>query len=276
MVEVTLHLEAGLEPCGIKTLALVAPEFLVHRNGGEVSDVPDHARIGEPPVGTFLLVVVIPAVEVRVVHDHLAPDHFEPERLRRQARRRRNAQALAQLARITHRPLQGLHPAHAPADHRLQHVDAEKLQQQTLCVHHVLDRDLRKRGPVGFTRVGVDGRRAGGALAAAKHVLRDHEIPLRVDRLARADHLVPPAGLAVILGMPPCSVRVGGQWRTNENRVRLVVVEFAVGFIGDFKSLQRLARHQLKPLRRKGDVGHAGLNPHFLRIGSFCHESGQI
>ena len=52
---------------------------------------------------------------------------------------------LRTLSGIGHAPLQGLHAAHAAADHRLQHVDAQRLDQEPLHLDHVLHRDAGGR-----------------------------------------------------------------------------------------------------------------------------------
>src|SRR5687768_15096669 len=57
---------------------------------------------------------------------------------------------------------------------------------QNLCL--VVAADRRK--------IGLSGARSGGRPAAAEEVETEHLVALRIERLARADHLAPPALLA--------------------------------------------------------------------------------
>ena len=74
----------------------------------------------------------------------------------------------------------------------------EMIEQEFLRAHHVADRDERKFDPVGAARDGVERRRDRGALATAEDIRAHDEEAVRVDGLAGADEIVPPAGLLVV------------------------------------------------------------------------------
>ena len=71
---------------------------------------------------------------------------------------------------------------------------------------------------VGLAGLRIDRGRAGRAHAAADHVRADDEIALGVDRLAGADHGLPPAGLAGHR-MHAGDVLVAGQRVADQHRI---------------------------------------------------------
>ena len=105
------------------------------------------------------------------------------------------------------------------------------VQQPALHLDHVADGDGREVAAVGLAGGGVDAAGAGGAAAAAQQVGADDEVAVGVNRLARADHDVPPAGivLLVVLG----DVRVAADGVADQDGVVARGVELAVGLVGD-------------------------------------------
>ena len=88
-----------------------------------------------------------------------------------------------------------------------------------------------KRRFHGWPVAGIAGERAGRAHAAAQHVDADDEVARRIEHLARPDQALPPALLAghgMLLG----DELVAGQRMADQDGVRLVGVERAVGLVG--------------------------------------------
>ena len=85
--------------------------------------------------------------------------------------------------------------------------------------------------------------RPGRAHAAAEHIRADDEIAVGVDRLAGADHGLPPAGLAGDR-MDVGDMLVAGQRVADQHRVGRVGVERAVGLVGDLERATARRRHR--------------------------------
>ncbi len=105
--------------------------------------------------------------------------------------------------------------------------------------------------------------RPGGADAGAEHVGADHEEAVGVDRPARADHRLPPAGLAgqwVAFG----EVLVPGQRMADQDGVAAAGVQRAVGAVGDVDPRQALAAIQRE---RPGSARAGGSGPMALGGG---------
>ena len=136
--------------------------------------------------------------------------------------------------RIGRGPLQHLHAAHRAADHAEQRVDAEPIDQHGLRAHHVGDGDDGKIQPPHLAGRGIGRGRPGRAHAAADHVGADDEVAVGVERPARADHGLPPAGLAgdrMHIG----DMLIAGQRMADQDGVGAIGVEFAIGLIGDLE-----------------------------------------
>ena len=207
----------------------------------QIGDVSAHARDGQSFGRSPALFQVAAGAPFRIGHHGLAADLVEGDILGRMPRAGCDRQGGEDTLGIARAPLQHLHAAHGAAEHAEQAVDAEPVEQHGLGAHHVADRDEReihRPRPAG-RRIGRG--RAGRAHAAADDIGADNEEPPRIDRLAGADHGLPPAGLArdrVDVG----DVLVAGQRVADENGVGAVGVELAIGLVGDLPGSQRGAR----------------------------------
>ena len=127
--------------------------------------------------------------------------------------------------------------------------------------HHVGDGDHREVDAVRPAGRRVDRRRSGGAAAPAEQVGRDHEVAIGVERLAGADHAVPPAEAlaarcrrdrrrrsrracsrpAARGAKPAAWASPLSAWQTRMTLSR-AGGERAVGFVGDADRMERRAR----------------------------------
>ena len=180
--------------------------------------------------------------------------------------------------RVARRPLQHLHAAHRAADHAKQAVDAEVLEQALLRPHHVAHGDDRERQGPGLAGRRVDVLRPGGSHAAAEHIGADEEIALGVEHAAGADQGLPPAGLAGDR-MRVGGVLVAGQRMADQDRVRALGVERAVGLVGDRERAeidpaiepQRVAHQQ--PIARPILIRTRARAKCYCRHGCSLHEN---
>ena len=119
-----------------------------------------------------------------------------------------------------------------------------------------------KSRPQGIAGRRMGRGRAGGAHAGAEHIGADDEIAVGVDRLAGADHGLPPAGLAGH-GMAVEDVLVAGQRMADQHGVAARGIERAVGLVGDLERAERHAGIELERLvrRRTGRAATAGGPP---------------
>ena len=165
---------------------------------------------------------------------------------------------------ITHRPFERLHAAHRAARHAQQPRDAERIDQHLLQPHHVANGDHRKRQRIRPAGGGIDRGRPGGSLAAAQHVGADDEIAVGVERLARTDHVVPPARLAGLVA-DAGRVRIARESVRDQDGVRAVGIQMAVGLVRD------LNRGKGGPAFERDTVetGALGFNNHRWRTGSW-------
>jgi len=151
---------------------------------------------------------------------------------------------MADALRIADRPLQCLHAAQAAADNRRPLLDAEYVGQSRLAVYPVLDGQYREAGAIALAGRRVDAGGAGRAVAATQVVQADHKKAVGIDRLAGADAVIPPAGLAFIDAVIAGGVVVPGQGVTDQYRVAGAGVQFTVGLVDQFVTRQLLATGQ--------------------------------
>jgi len=131
-----------------------------------------------------------------------------------------------------------MQPAHPQAcDERPVHGDE---------IAHI---EQRKVEPPGLARCRVDRTRPGAALTAAEQIGRDDEPAVGVDRLARADHGVPPARVLVSF-VPARRVRVAGQGMADVDRIAGVRIERSVRLVGNHHLVQLVAAHQRQRIAR--------------------------
>src|SRR5690606_7948410 len=103
----------------------------------------------------------------------------------------------------------------------------------------VLDAQLGKLQPPGLAGGGVYRSGAAAALAAAQRVHADHEPAIGVDRLARAEHGLPPAGLGIL--RMAGGVGAGRKAGEDEDGVVAGGVEPAPGLVGHAAAAQLAA-----------------------------------
>ena len=209
--------------------------------------MPDHAGDGQA-LARDLAVVVLAVGEMGIGQDGVAADGVEGDGLRPQVRRRGDRDGGIHHLGVGNRPLQHLHPADGAADHRQQMPDPELIEQQLLDADHVGDGDDRKVQAVGPTGFGIHGARPGRSRAAAQEIGADHEVPVRIDALARPDHALPPAGFLVVRVVVPGDVGIAAEGMADQDGVVPRLVQLPIGLIGDIDRTERLAAIQRQRL----------------------------
>ncbi len=136
-------------------------------------------------------------------------------------------------ARVHDGPLQGLHAAHGSAHDSEPPGDAEVVGEHALGAHHVADRHDREAGTVRAAVGGVGRGRTSTALAAAEDVGAHHEVPVRVDRQAGADHAFPPPRAGVAAPARAEEVAVAGPRVADEHGVGRIGGEGAPRLVGE-------------------------------------------
>ena len=158
------------------------------------------------------------------------------------------------------RPLQHLHAAHRAAKHAKQRLNAQMVNQQILCAHHIGNGDDRKIQPIRAAAIRFVALRAGRAATSAQYIGANDEIFIGIDNTARPDHLRPPA-LFIGQRIIPRRMLVAGQRMANENGIAFVFIERAVSAIGQFDMIERRAAVELQG---------SAVKPHCLPLFLIC------
>lgn len=129
--------------------------------------------------------------------------------------------------------------------------------QTFLGANHISNGDDGEVHVVRFAGVRIDGLGAGGSGTAADDVGTDDKIFIGVDRLAGADHFVPPARFFILRGVPAANVGIAGKGVRNQNCIGSISVESSSRFIADVDifefpaAIQRQRAFQLVILRSR-------------------------
>ena len=197
-----------------------------------------HARDGEALARALALVEIAALAPVRIGHNRLAADLMKGDVLRGVARGAGDRHGREHAVLVGRGPFEHMHAAHRAAEHAQHLLDAEMIEQPRLRAHHVGHGDDRKIRTIGALGRRVDRARTGRAHAAADDIGAQHEIAVGIDRLAGADHGLPPAGLAGD-GVQIRDVLIACQGMAHHHEIRLLGIERAVGLIGDAERCER-------------------------------------
>ena len=286
VTQIALDLELGLgeQVANVVGELQAPPELVVERRGGEIGDVSDHAGDAHSRRRRASGAVVVAALPVRIGGDGVARDRIPGDALRVERVRARDGNDRVDLIAVLHGPLERLHAAERAAGDGGQPRDPELIQERALGPHHVRDRDDWKVGPVGPARCRVRRRRSRCAAAASQEIRADDEESVGVERLAGADHAVPPAQAAAaaavaLLGAEAVPGALRGRRRREAGGVGVSAQRVAdqddvvarrrqrpIGLVGDADRMQLASAVERKRLRKveelrvdRADGAHGGL-----------------
>ena len=219
-----------------------------------MADHTRHAHAGVRRIGGVVVAALLPR---RVAHDRLAGDRVPRHALRVQGMCAGDRHDGVDLVGEHDRPLERLHPTERAAGHRGEPLDPQRIQERALGPDHVRDGDHREVRAVRAPRRGVERGRSRRPAAAAEQVRGDDEVAVRVERLARTDHPVPPAeplsrlAVAVLRAEPIAGARgrrrllgeaggmgVAAERVADQDRVVAPGREHAVGLVGNANRMQ--------------------------------------
>ncbi len=176
---------------------------------------------------------------------------------------RRNRHGGVDPVRIADGPLQNLHAAHRPANHRKQAVNAKMVHKPHLRIHHVLDGHHRETQTVRLPFGGFIGRPAGPH-ASPQNIAANHKKPIGIHRLAGTHHGFPPAGFPGDRILR-CHMLIPGQGMTHQYGIRFVRVQCAVSLIGNLKRCQHRSGIHRQPFVRAKTNNQTARRTRFLQ-----------
>ena len=153
----------------------------------------NHAGDAQAALGQQALFAVVAAVEIGVGDDGAACNLIERNVFSREIGRTGDHHSMTHARRILQCPAQGLHASQTAAHHSGQRFNTQCIEQLGLGIDPVLHRDHWKICAINLAGVGVGLHRAGRTKARAKVVNTNDKEMIGIDRLAGADHGVPPA-----------------------------------------------------------------------------------
>ena len=182
---------------------------------GQVRDAPRQAHAG---VGSSPGVVVVAALPVGIAGDGPDLGGLDADLVGGRPCARRQHQRRADPLWSGDHPFQRPHPAHRPAQHGGEPLEAETIGGRCLDGDLVADRDVGETGSVR-SPVGGRRRRTGGAPAATEDVHREHAPPVGVERGSGSDQRAPPTRGGMIGPGRAGHVRVAGEGVEHEHDV---------------------------------------------------------
>ena len=240
MFQIGFHLELQFHRHGhpAQFIDLVAAEALVELGDGAIAEHTDLA--GQAHAGHGVGFAVVPAALPVGIGAHRLPlqgtdGNGEGGGLGSGGK----DDQIVHPVRVDQRISQCRHAAHGRADDGMYAFDAHLLQGQFGGTGHILDAENGKIRPVGLAGTGIDAARSGGTETAAQGIDADDVKAVGVQRLARPDHVLPPAGSGA--GRAGGGMRVRRHAGKDQDDIVLRRVQLAPAFIGDVHFRQHTA-----------------------------------